>query len=161
MPRFAIEQRAPGDPVHGPLDWTLIAHVDAPTASQALHALCLDQQWLSHSINGDQLFVQGVGYFRATLPVDDPLLGAFVIQRQDPIGPNDRHLTWTDIATVHAVSVEAAFARYLDSLGGMEMTYRGATSANMTGIGTVRAVPAEMADDVRITPAPRLDEPLG
>jgi hypothetical protein len=160
MATWTIEQREAGDPADGPLAWIAIARIEASNPSTALHEFCIAQRWYAHQIIADQAVVQGVGHFRVSLEDDDPTLVEFVIQRQDPIGPDDRHVTWSDIAVVHASDPGSALGRYLDTLGSVNISWRSGHAANLIGIGDVRAVRAELADDLRVTPAPRLDEPL-
>jgi len=97
--------------------------------------------------------VPGPGTFRAVVADDSPAARSIVIQRQDPIEGDARHLTWSDINTVRAADTASAIRAYLDWMGWGLVPVFGDV-ANVVGLGSFRAVPAEMADDVRVTPAP-------
>lgn len=160
MPIWIIQQREAGDPLRGPLGWVAIGQIEAPNPTSALHEFFIQQQWYANEIMADHAVVHGVGHFRASLDAQDPALLSFTIQRQDPIGPDDRHLTWSDVATVEASDADSALQRFLESLGGVNVNGVHGHVANLVGLGSVRAVPAERADSMRVTPEPRLDEPL-
>jgi hypothetical protein len=160
MATWTIEQREAGDPAHRQLGWVAIGHIEAPNASTALHEFFILQHWYANEITADQGLVHGVGHFRVSLEAEDPALVEFVIQRQNPIGPDDRYLTWSDIEQFPASDAASALGRYLDSLGAVNISSRHGNVANLIGVGSVRAVPEDQADDLRVTPAPRLDEPL-
>lgn len=154
MPTFVIEQREPGDPRHGELQWTTITSVEAASAPHAIHEFCIAMQYYSHELRHNTAVVHGVGWFRAVLPPDEPDGPAFVIQRQDPIGPDDRHLSWSDVAHLRAPDAPSALQQFLDAQGWSADASVYANVANLAGIGSFRAVPAEHADALRVTPAP-------
>ena len=157
MPTFVIEQREPGDPRHGELQWTAVGTIEAASAPHAIHEFCIAMQYYSHELRHNTAVVQGVGWFRASLPVDEaaePTGPEFTIQRQDPIGPDDLHLTWSDVAVVRAPDAQSALQAFLDAKGwSTDASVFGAV-ANLVGIGSFRAVPAADADAMRVTPAP-------
>ncbi|MCW2921540.1 MAG: hypothetical protein JWL76_1414 [Thermoleophilia bacterium] len=154
MPTFVIEQREPGDPRHGELRWTIVGTVEAPTAPHAIYEFCIAMQYYSHELRHNTAVVHGVGWFRATLPPDEPTGPPFVIQHQDPIGPDDRHLTWSDVAQLRAPDAASALQAFLDAKGWSADASVFGTVANLAGIGSLRAVRAEDADAMRVTPAP-------
>jgi hypothetical protein len=156
MPTFDIEQREPGDPRHGELQWTKVAAVEAWDAPRAIHEFCIAMQYYSHELRHNTAVVHGVGWFRATLPVEEPTGPLFIIQQQDPIGPNDRHLTWSDVAALLASDAPSALVQFLDAKGWSSDASVYGNVANLVGIGSFRSVPADDADALRVTPAPNV-----
>ncbi len=157
MPTFVIEQREPGDPRHGELQWTAVGTVEAANAPHAIHEFCIAMQYYSHELRHNTAVVHGVGWFRAVLPVDADAAStapAFVIQHQDPIGPDDRHLTWTDVAELRAPDAPSALQQFLDVKGWTADASVFGTVANLVGIGSFRAIPVADADAMRVTPPP-------
>ncbi len=154
MPTFVIEQREPGDPRHGELRWTVIGSIEGSNAPHAIHEFCIAMQYYAHELRHNTAVVHGVGWFRATLPADEPTGLDFVIQRQDPIGPHDLHLTWSDVAEFRAPDAPSALQLFLDQRGWTTDASVFGNVANLVGIGSFRAVRAEDADALRVTPAP-------
>lgn len=154
MPTFVIEQREPGDPRHGELPWTMVGTMEAASAPHAIHEFCIAMQYYSHELRHSTAVVHGVGWFRATLPTDEPAGPEFVIQRQDPIGPHDLHLTWSDVVAFRAADAQSALQVFLDKRGWTSDASVFGNVANLVGIGSFRAVPVEDADALRVTPPP-------
>ena len=154
MATFDIEQREPGDPRHGELQWAKVASIEAWDAPRAIHEYCMAMQYYSHELRHNTAVVHGVGWFRAMLPADEPTGPQFVIQHQDPIGPNDRHLTWSDVAALRAADAPSAIQQFLDMRGWSADASVYGNVANLVGIGSFRAVAAHDADELRVTPAP-------
>jgi len=152
MAEFQIEQREAGDPRHGALGWTPIATIEAPSAPHAIHEYCIAMQYFAHQLHHDTALVQGVGWFRAVLPEGSELAHAFVVQRQDPVGPDDLHLTWSNEATVTASDAESALLHFLDARGWMGDAAVFGHVANIVGIGSFRTVPADQVEAMRVTP---------
>ena len=154
MPTFVIEQREPGDPRHGELRWEALGTIEAANAPHAIHEFCIAMRYYAHELRHNTAVVHGVGWFRAVLPPDEPAGAEFVIQLQDPIGPHDLHLTWSDVATCRAPDAPSALQLFLDQRGYASDASVFGHVANLVGIGTFRAVPAADADALRVTPAP-------
>lgn len=154
MRTFVIEQREPGDPRHGELSWTTLGTIEAPDAPRAIHEFCIAMRYFAHELRHNTAVVHGVGWFRAVLPPDEPTGPEFVIQHQDPIGPTDLHLTWSDVATLRAPDAPSAIQLFLDARGWTAEATVFDHVANLVGIGSFRAVPAEHADALRVTPPP-------
>ncbi|MCW2925748.1 MAG: hypothetical protein JWM98_3152 [Thermoleophilia bacterium] len=151
MQTFTIEQREPGNPIGQRLAWQLVARVEAPDAPAAIHAYCRHMGWLSVRYDHNVATVHGVGAFRAAALQVAEAAPEFVVQRQDPIGPDDVHLTWSDVATVRASDAASAIRAYCDGAGWSHAEVF-ANVAAVVGVGSFRAVPAELADELRVTP---------
>jgi hypothetical protein len=130
-----------------------VATIEARDAPTAIHEYCIAMQWYAASYDHNAALVQGVGHFRA---VPDPAGGAgveFVVQRQDPMRPDSRELTWSDVALVTASDGAAAIRMYMDGMGWAHAPVFDHV-ASVSGLGSFRAVLAEHADALRTTPAP-------
>jgi hypothetical protein len=156
MPRFRIEQRAPGDPVHDLVPWEPLGALDAESADAALHAFFRSNGWHTSVPHHGRGVVHGVGHFRA-VPEELDEQHRFVIQRQDAPAGDERHRTWTDVAVVEASNQSAALQEFVEH---MQWTVLAAHehAVVIAGIGPVRSVPAAEADDYRVTPAPPRDD---
>jgi hypothetical protein len=77
----------------------------------------------------------------------------FVVQRQEPPGPDDRHITWISIDRVFASDLTAAITTYTEAMGWESVGVSGSWFFPY-GLGRFRMVPAAEAEDVSYTPAP-------
>ena len=153
MAKFLIEQRAPGDPTSRALAWDVVATVDAPDGPTAIHLYCQHMQWWTAQLDHNLALVHGVGHFRSVPAPESTATRSFVIQRQDEMGPDDTHLSWSDVASVPAADAASAIRAWCDRMGWSHVPVHDSV-AQVTGYGNVRAVPAEGADAARITPGP-------
>jgi hypothetical protein len=155
MPRFRIEQRAPGDPMYGEVPWESLGVVEAPSADAALQSFFHANGWFTSYVQHGGGTVHGVGHFRAT-PETVSAEHRFMVQRQDEVGGDERHRTWSDVAIVEAASAAAALDAYIEHMR-WEVLSRHAHAAVVRGVGAVRAVPEGQADDYRVSRAPSGD----
>jgi hypothetical protein len=155
MPRFRIEQRAPGDPMYGDVPWELRSVVDAPSADAALQQFFHVNAWYTAHVQGGRGVVHGVGHFRA-MPEQVAAEHRFMVQRQDAVAGDERHRTWTDLAIVEAATADAALIAFVEHMR-WEVLSSHANAAVIRGVGAVRAVPVDHADDVRVSRAPTGD----
>ena len=135
------------------IEWEPVASVESTDCVSAIGAYCTHMEWVNVSLDHNVANVPGVGTFRAGVVAESPVARTFVIQRQDPIGLDDRHVTWSDVATLAAADAPSAIRAYLDWMGwGHQQAF--GDVANVVGLGTFRAVAAEAADQLRVTPPP-------
>lgn len=155
MSRFRIERRAPGDPLSAEVPWEALGSVEASTVDAALAAFFHGQGWYtSHVLHGRGV-VNGVGHFRA-VPAQVEPQHRFMVQRQDAPAHDARHRTWVDVGVVEAATAGAALDDFVEH---MRWQYLGRhdNGGVIAGIGPVRAVPVDRADEHRVVPAPPLD----
>ena len=149
---YDIELRDPGDPTDPTVGWQRVATVDEPTAAMAIICWCNHNSWTHVRLHNHLATVPGVGMFRA-MPGEALAQHAFVVQRQAPPGPDERHITWLDVDTVTASDPAAAITLYCERWKLESVAVSGSTFRPY-GLGLFRIVPAEHADHMRITPAP-------
>ena len=155
MARFRIQQRAPGNPTLARLDWDDVGAAQGRSADEALRVFFHANGWYTSHPSQGQGLVHGVGWFRA-VPAEEAVTHEFIVLRQDPIGPEDRHLTWSDVARVRASDAPAAMRLFLDDAG-WGHAWSTAALANVDGVGSFHAVPADRVEEFRVTRAPTDD----
>jgi hypothetical protein len=152
MPLFVIQQREPGPFDDPDVPWADVATVDVASAPEAIRTYCEHMQWYRVERGHDTVVVPGVGVFRA-MPGEEAAARPFVIQRQDPPGPHDRHLTWSDYGSIRASDEIAAIRLYCEQMHWVSWSNDG-NVFRPYGLGLFRVVPADLAEQMRTTPEP-------
>jgi len=141
--------------MYGEVPWEPRSVVEAATADAALQQFFHVNGWFTAYAQGGRGVVHGVGHFRA-MPEQVSAQHRFMVQRQDAVSGDERHRTWTDLAIVEAATADAALDAYVEHMR-WELLSRHANAAVIRGVGAVRTVPVDRADDVRVSRAPRGD----